>query len=151
MPRPRRTARRLLQMALTSMVLIAPSAGAEVAREGTFEANWSLEGTREEVEVAGKKMAAYRMTGEVTVHKSDGLSSEFGVSLQRHPISSVDADKERCSPRAADSWQLNRVAAMSGVASRDIRPVQALLTPLLARPSVAHGHRIPAKTVVPEQ
>lgn len=50
---------------------------AEVAKEGTFEATWSLEGTRRPVELEGKAVAAYRLSGEVKIRRSDGLSSEF--------------------------------------------------------------------------
>lgn len=62
---------------LTLILLAAPATHAEVAQEGTFEATWSLEGTRESIELQGQKVAAYVLTGEVKVRRSDGLSAEF--------------------------------------------------------------------------
>jgi hypothetical protein len=57
-------------------VLVVP-VSAEVADEGTFEATWSLDGSRQSIELDGKPMAAYRMTGPVKVRRSDGLATEF--------------------------------------------------------------------------
>lgn len=64
------------------------SAASEVADEGTFEATWSLDGSRQAIELDGEPMAAYRMTGPVKVRKSDGLATEFasvcaGVSNEK--------------------------------------------------------------------
>lgn len=77
MTTPRPTIRRVFMLTLAVLVTIAPLPATEVADEGTFEANWSLEGTQESVVLAGKSVAAYRLTGKVKVRVSDGLATEF--------------------------------------------------------------------------
>ncbi len=72
------TLRHFAAPALSGLIfLAAPVARGEVANEGTFEATWSLEGSRESIELQGQKVSAYVMTGEVKVKRSDGLSTEF--------------------------------------------------------------------------
>ncbi len=62
---------------LLALAVIAVPVDAEVAREGTFDATWSLEGSRESIEIEGQPISAYVLTGEVKVRRSDGLSSRF--------------------------------------------------------------------------
>ena len=60
-----------------SLALFAASVGAELPREGTFEANWSLEGHKRRVDLDGEVVSTYRLKGTVDVERSDGLSRSF--------------------------------------------------------------------------
>lgn len=72
-----RVQRCVVVMATALLSVTGPVASAEVASEGTFEATWSLDGSRQAIELDGEPMAAYRMTGPVKVRRSDGLATEF--------------------------------------------------------------------------
>ena len=68
-----------LAVAIPLLSLFGAGAGqaGEVARQGTFQANWKLDGTTESVELDGKLMSVYRLGGPVDVRRSDGLAAEF--------------------------------------------------------------------------
>lgn len=52
----------------------APPAGETAQREGRFEAQWSVTGTREELPFGTQsRQAIFRHTGQVTVLRTDGL------------------------------------------------------------------------------
>ena len=67
----------IVPIALTLLIISAFPIEAEVASEGTFEATWSLEGSRESIEIEGEPISAYVLTGEVFVRRSDGLLGKF--------------------------------------------------------------------------
>ena len=62
---------------ILSLFGAAVGQASEVAREGTFSANWELNGSTESVELDGKSMSVYRLGGTVDIRRSDGLSTEF--------------------------------------------------------------------------
>jgi hypothetical protein len=71
-----RTAVALLGAMFLAMALLAPGAlGANpLPREGSFQAQWSVEGSRELLELGPSRSASiFRHSGTVTVVRSDGL------------------------------------------------------------------------------
>ena len=64
---------------LFSVAWIAAGEEGEIAREGTFEGNWSVKGTTHPVEASGRTMALVRVEGRVTVRSSGGLATQFGA------------------------------------------------------------------------
>jgi hypothetical protein len=52
--------------------------GGELAKEGSFEGNWNLEGTAETVEMEGKEVSVYRVEGPVKItNSSSGMKRHF--------------------------------------------------------------------------
>ena len=64
---------------LAIVLAIISVAPAQAADDGTFEATWSLEGTRESVVLGGKSVAAYRLTGPVKIRTGEGMAREFST------------------------------------------------------------------------
>lgn len=58
--------------------LAAPGAAEELAKAGTFEGNWDVEGTTESLEMDGGRVSIYRVQGPVKItNSSSGLAREF--------------------------------------------------------------------------
>jgi len=59
----------------SAVVLGQPS---ELAKEGTFEGNWDVEGTTESMEIDDGQISIYRVEGPVEItNSSSGLAREF--------------------------------------------------------------------------
>ena len=59
----------------SAVVLAQPS---ELAKEGTFEGNWDVEGSTESMEMDDGQISIYRVTGPVEItNSSSGLAREF--------------------------------------------------------------------------
>ena len=56
----------------------APSLAEELAKEGTFEGNWEVEGTTESLEMDDGKVSVYRVEGPAKITNADtGMAREF--------------------------------------------------------------------------
>lgn len=68
-------------MAAWTLVVSSPSRADDLAREGTFEGNWDVEGTTESLEMDGVRVAVYRVEGPVKItNSSSGMAREFQSS-----------------------------------------------------------------------
>lgn len=66
-----------LSAALLLAGLLTAATGDEAPREGTFEGDWAVTGTVQEVEVGGEKVTLARLEGPVTLRAHGGLAREF--------------------------------------------------------------------------
>ena len=65
-------------LVLTTLGLSVPGAAEELAKEGTFEGNWDVEGTTESLEMDEGQISVYRIEGSVKItNSSSGLAREF--------------------------------------------------------------------------
>jgi len=78
-----RTPRRYRSSTLVSLFLLAlpvassPVTAQELAREGTFQGNWTLEGRTSTIEIDGHEVNVMRVQGPVTVQTTGGLRTAF--------------------------------------------------------------------------
>lgn len=64
-----------------AFLAFSPAGADELAREGSFEGNWDVEGTTETLEMDGVRVAVYRVEGPVKItNSSSGLAREFESS-----------------------------------------------------------------------
>ncbi len=79
---------------LLALALLVPAAAtaADGARHGSFEANWNLAGGKRIVEVDGELVSTYRLTGKVTVERTDveGEGSELSREFDSYCIGVSD-------------------------------------------------------------
>ena len=55
-----------------------PVLAEDLAKEGTFEGNWDVDGTTESLEMDGGKLSIYRVEGSVEItNSSSGMAREF--------------------------------------------------------------------------
>jgi len=65
-------------LVVTAIVLPFPVRADDLAREGTFEGHWKVEGTTESLEMDGGKVSIYRVEGSVKITNSaSGMAREF--------------------------------------------------------------------------
>lgn len=64
---------------LVAAAALGGAAGDEPPREGTFEGDWSITGTVQEVEVGAEKVTVARLEGPVTLRSHGGLAREFAA------------------------------------------------------------------------
>ena len=68
-------------LVVTAIVLPFPVRADDLAREGTFEGHWKVEGTTESLEMDGGKVSIYRVEGPVKItNSSSGIAREFQSS-----------------------------------------------------------------------
>lgn len=68
-----------LTAALLLAGLLGAATGDEAPREGTFEGDWAISGTVQEVEVGAEKVTLARLEGPVTLRSAAGLAREFAA------------------------------------------------------------------------
>lgn len=66
-----------LSAALLLAGLLTAATADEAPKEGTFEGDWAITGTVQEVEVGGEKVILARLEGPVTLRAHGGLAREF--------------------------------------------------------------------------
>lgn len=65
-------------LVLAMLAPAAPGAAEDLAKEGTFEGNWDVDGTTESLEMDGGKVSIYRVEGSVKItNSSSGMAREF--------------------------------------------------------------------------